>query len=162
MNENIIWTPDRRALAIASCQKWRGTPHKNRVAEIGVGIDCIKFVHEILVDSHIIDRQEFSNYPIQEGMFGKSDKLKNALAMALYAEPFPIETHQFGDIAVFKNGMMAGHVGFLDDTHVWHSLAGKIVTKTQFNLWAHDMDFLLRINQLGLKNPAQHAIDETK
>lgn len=150
------------AKAKASCAKWRGTPHKNRIAEVGVGVDCIKFVHEVIVDSGIIPRQEFGGYSIHEGTFGMSDVLKNTLEAALNVERVEIENHAFGDIAVFKNGMMAGHCGFVTETHLWHALANKIVTPSQFNLWAHEIDFLFRVTEMGMKIGAQEAIEKNK
>lgn len=159
MSEEIIWTPERKELALKSCEKWRGTPHKNRMSVLGVGIDCIKFVNEVLADSGIIDLQQFGGYDIQEGMFGVSDVLKKAVENSLHCERVDVSKNQFGDIAVFRNGMMAGHCGFLDETHIWHSLAGHFVTRSGYRLWNHDIEFLFRITKTGLKRSAQAAID---
>lgn len=152
-----IWTAERKAIAQATCDKWHGTKHRNRMCQVGVGVDCIQFVNEVLADAGIIERTSFGSYDVTDGTHNVSLRLSKAISFALDVESVAIPSVQFGDLAIFRTGTRSGHVGFCAENVIWHSLAGQCVTKSLFNLWRHEIEFLYRIKSLGLKNSPQIA-----
>lgn len=152
-----IWTTERQALAVASCNKWHGTKHRNRMCQVGIGIDCIQFVKEVLADSGIIEPVKLSAYDVNDGTHNVSQRLAAAINFALDVEPVAIEAVSFGDLAVFRTGTRSGHVGFCAGSVIWHALAGQCVTRSNFALWRHEVETLYRIKSIGLKNNPQIA-----
>ena len=146
----MIWTPERQKLALESCDKWHGTPHRNRIAIPGVGVDCIKFVHEILYDSGVVPRVEYQGYDLEAGMWGPSDKLQHCILQCVNGEVVQ-EPYEFGDILLFKTGRRSAHCGFYVPDYIWHSLAHRQVTKSDFPLWRKEIECGIRITSEGLK-----------
>lgn len=157
-NKEIVWTPSARELAMRSLHKWHGTPHKNRLNIPGIGIDCIKLVAEVLVDSEIVNRLPYGSYSVEHGLFEPSDRLQKVIECAFHVERVAIAEHHFGDIPIFRTGKRSAHMGFLDDENIWHALANRSVTHSNFNLWSRDVDVLYRITARGWKNNPQVAI----
>lgn len=158
MSDEIIWTEERKTFALASCKKWHGTPHQNRIAILGVGIDCAQFVNEVLVDSGIIERQQFGGYNIAAGMHNVSDQLERVIVNCLNVRAIKTCEKQFGDIAIFKTGIRSGHLGFCDDVFLWHALSGQSVTRSDFRIWRGEIEVLYRLTKIGLKNSPQSFI----
>lgn len=155
----MIWTDERKALARASCQKWQDTPHRPRLAVVGVGIDCIQFLAEVISDSGIIPKSEFTGYVLEDGMFRSSRRLRDAISSCLDVEEINPKENQFGDIAIFVNGNEAQHCGFLDDAHVWHSLATRGVIRSKYSgVWRAGAQVLLRIKSEGFRVPPQSVV----
>lgn len=146
----MIWTPDRIASAHRTFEKWHGTEHGEGKPIVGRRIDCVNFVTEILIDAGIAPRVAIPRMK-NDGMFTKSDKLKNAFMRCLWVEQKPVEQSLPGDIAIFQTGMMDGHCGFVEMPHIWHCLAGAFVMRTEWRLWRLRVDCVLRIVKDGLK-----------
>ena len=164
----MIWTPERAALARASCQMWEGTPHVDRIAKVGVGVDCIKLVHEILVGAGVIEWREFTGYDVRAGMHSYSDRLRRILCHVLHCDCLPGNTEPllFGDVLVFTTGRRSGHVGFYEHIgapevagYIWHALAGHWVTKSDIKLWRSEIDSVIRLTQVGWKNDPSTAVN---
>lgn len=155
----MIWTSHRKALAYDSLVKWRGTPHRNRMAEVGVGIDCVHLLHEVITDAGVVQtRVQFGGYDVQDGQFDVSERLQNIVQDCLHVAPASIEQMEFGDIVIFKTGKRSGHLGFYDGASIWHALADRCVTKSQLALWRHDIAVNLRLTELGWKNHPQQSV----
>lgn len=149
-----IWIPERRRLALASCEKWHGTPHQDRIAIVKVGIDCAQLVHEILCDSGIIEPRKFTGYNLATGMHSIVRQLERTIGTCLNVEEVDKTNHQFGDIPVFREGIRSGHVGFCTEHHIWHSMANRFVTKSEFKIWRGEIQTIFRIKEIGwLENP---------
>jgi cell wall-associated NlpC family hydrolase len=149
-----VWTQGREALARLSLAKWHGTPHHNRIAVPGVGVDCIKFVYEVCYDSGVWPRVEFSGYDLQAGLGGPSTKLQETFLKAVFGE-WVERDFQFGDVLIFTTGERSAHCGFhAGDGKLWHSLAGRRVTVSDECLWRHDLAGAVRLTGVGFKvNP---------
>lgn len=154
---NEVWTAERIALAQVSCNKWHGVKHCNRMAIPGVGIDCVQLIREILADAGVIEACSFGDYDVIDGMHNVSQRLSNAVQFALDVESVGLDTVQFGDIAIFRTGKRSGHIGFCTGKNIYHALANLCVTRSQFSLWRHEIEFLYRIKSVGLKNNPQQA-----
>ena len=147
----MIWTPARRALAIASAAKWRGTPHRDSMAEPGVGIDCIRLVVEILTDAGVTPPFRFPSYNVAEGLHARSDRMRDGFLRYAFAAEADKMNPQFGDIAIGKTGRFSGHCAFMLDGQIVHSLARQFVVVSPWRLWRREMDTLIRIEQTGLR-----------
>ena len=154
-----IWTEEARQKAVACLFKWHGTPHKNRIAIVGVGIDCIKFLAEILMDSDIVERITFGSYTVEDGLFEASDRLQKVIEYAFHVEIIPVEEMAFGDVAVFTTGRRSAHIGFHDGRDIWHALANRCVTHNDFKLWRRDIAVAYRFTARGWKAGPQETIN---
>lgn len=147
----MIWTPERRQLALASLARWHGTPHHNRICEIGVGVDCIKFVYAVLCESQIVPSCDFSGYDVNDGMWGESTRLQDTM-MKVFHSVWIESDFQFGDVPILKNGKRSAHCGFYTaDGYMWHSLGHRFVTKSDFGLWKREIRGMVRITETGFK-----------
>ena len=153
-----VWTAERKALALASCKKWHGTRHQNRIAILGVGIDCAQFINEVLCDAGVIERTKFGGYNVTDGMFKQSWRIQIAMQEALHVEQAELTKVEFGDLAVFRNGSRSAHCGFCTGPGIFHALADHCVVESQFNLWRGEIEALFRITEIGLKNHPQQVI----
>jgi len=159
-----VWTgfqfslPERQKQALASCEKWLGVPHVNRVAVHPTGIDCIHFVHEVLIDSGVLPPADLGRYTLTDGTFNPSDYLKRVFLAACYSEERHPGEAEFGDIVIFKTGKTSAHCGFYTPELVWHSLSGRAVIRSPWNHWKHEADCLVRIVHPGFKIEPKRAI----
>lgn len=151
-----IWTPERQSLARDSLKKWKGTPHRNRIAVVGVGIDCIQLVHQIICDAKIVDNRVFTGYSLDDGLHGQSERLLECVEKSLFTER--VEELEFGDLIIFVNGKMSGHCAFFAGEKIWHSIARGMVIESSVNLWRSQFLYKLRINQCGWRNDPQSTI----
>lgn len=153
-----VWNDETRNLARTEAQRWLGTPHRDRIARVGVGIDCINFVYEVLAAAGVAERKELGSYDTNVGLHEAVYKLKRAVLTCLDCEEMPPNDPQFGDIVIFKEGAFSGHAGIIIDSDVWHALAGRCVTRSLYGDWQRKVECLLRIKSLGLKGePAEAA-----
>lgn len=148
----MIWTPERKEKALAECHAWHGTRHVNRLAIKGVGIDCVQFVWKVLAAAEIVPFGFVPPYSTEEGLFSPSDKLQRVICHVLHHEIAEVESSTFGDVVLFKTGGRTAHCGFFADGEVWHSLAGRCVTRSPWLLWRRKADLLIRVTETGFKN----------
>jgi hypothetical protein len=152
------FTPERRILAMASCEKWLGTPHVNRIAVEGVGIDCIHLIHEIMKDSGLLPEADLGRYDLMAGTYEPSDYLKEVFMTACCADEYPIDAPKFGDIVIFKTGKVSAHCGFYTPGEVWHSLSGRAVIRSSWSHWKHEAQCLVRLMYPGFKHQPKKAL----
>lgn len=146
-----IWTPQRRTLAAAEEAAWRGVPHVDRIAVEGVGIDCVQFVVKVLSKAGVVPWVDITGYSVKAGMFQPDDQLVRTIETCLHCERIDPMTAEFGAVAVFKTGHASAHCGVLDDWSIWHTLAGKCVTRSDWSLWRHKCEALFRVTAVGFK-----------
>jgi cell wall-associated NlpC family hydrolase len=145
-----IWTPDRIAIARAEAESWLGTRHHNRLAIKGVGVDCIKFVYEVLIAAGILERAELGGYATTIGLHETTHKLKRAFKSCARVLEVPPVDPQFGDIVVFKEGKFSAHTGIVIDGRIFHALSNNVVTASNFVEWGRHLDCFLRVESIGL------------
>jgi len=158
-----LWTPERVEQARKTLNEWHGTPHHDNMAIIGLGIDCINLVAEVLFDSGILERKKFGGYKTTHGMHSVSDRLARALDEALHVIPVDFSNPdgwRFGDIWIFQTGERSGHCAFYADGEIWHSLARRRVTRTQATIWSRELEKVFRITATGWKYEPQPIIDK--
>lgn len=109
-----------------ACLKvWEGTPHKDRMAKVGVGIDCIGLVAEVFVAAGQIERFTFPFYKTSWGYGRRNNLMERMLCMCCHAEV--AETPESGDVVIFAVGRQTNHCGVVMDGKVWHAFAGNVV-----------------------------------
>lgn len=147
----MIWTGERKITAHASLEAWKGTPHHNRIAIRGVGVDCIKFVCKIYSEAGIFPDIDFHGYSVDDGMWKESTRLQDTMLRCLHSEWVPSDQQfEFGDIAIFKTGDRSAHCGFVTgEDYVWHALGHRMVTKSDMCLWRRAIIGVVRVTQEG-------------
>lgn len=148
----MIWTTDRIAAAQATLHKWHGTPHCDRAAVEGSGIDCAMLVNEILIDAGIVPRVEFPAYSTVDGSHNQSARLAKAIESLLHVQQVSIDAPEFGDIAVCRTGKASAHVMFIAGDRIWHSLVNVGVTHGKYRVWKSHIAQLYRLTDFGFKS----------
>lgn len=147
----MIWDEQRKEIARNALRRWHGTPYKNRIAVVGVGVDCINLVCEILYEAQVIPRASFSGYDTDLGMWAESTRLQDTMLRCLNAE-WVTSDFEFGDIFIMKTGTRSAHCGFYsDDGYIWHSLSRRCVTRSDFSLWKREILGMVRIVKTGFR-----------
>lgn len=151
-----VWTEQRIASARQSLAAWHGTPHHNRIAIRKVGVDCIKLVYKVIFEAGIFPDVDFHGYSVDDGMSGESTKLQETILHCCYGEVV-FGDYEFGDIAIFKTGDRSAHCGFFSgDGYLWHSLARRCVTRSDFSLWRGAVVCAVRLTGEGFRvSPAK-------
>jgi len=146
-----VWTPDRINAARIEMEKWLGTPHVNRIAEVGVGVDCIKFVLAVFRSVGVIPHVDFYGYNLTAGMWKESTNLQDTMLRCLHAE-WVTADYKFGDIFILRTGKRSAHCGiYTDDGYIWHALGGRCVTKSDFSVWKREIIGMVRVVKDGFK-----------
>lgn len=153
-----LWTPERRETARASCRAWAGTPHHNRIAVPGQGIDCINFVFEVLAAAGVVERFRLPRYQENLGVLRERNIMERLILDYFHAAAVPAPKEslpEFGDVAVWRCGMQSNHIGIVVDGEAWH-VAGK--SRVGPEAWPNvrkDLQSLLRFTASGWHtNPA--------
>lgn len=147
----MIWTPERRKAALAAAERWHGTPHHDRMAEPGVGIDCMNLVVEILRGAGVLPQFDLPYYDTREGLFQWSDRLKFAFLKCGHCAEADKRVPEFGDVAVFKTIRVSGHCAFVTGPELIHAIGNRQVTRSRYTAWQQRIDCLLRFTATGLK-----------
>lgn len=146
-----VWTEERIRIAREEMKRWQGTPHANRIAIRGKGVDCIKFVMAVCCAAGIVPHTEFYGYDVTAGMWKESSALQETMLRCLHAE-WVTDSFKFGDIFVLKTGRRSGHCGiYTADGFVWHALGKRCVTRSDYSLWRREIVGMVRIIKEGFR-----------
>lgn len=116
-----IWTTERQQVARATAGKWLGTPHKNRMAKPGVGIDCLGFLREVAVDTGVLPPFDLPFYNPSWGIGREFNVIERVLLDCCHSQRVKAhEEIEFGDVVVWTVGRQSNHVGIVLDGAVWH------------------------------------------
>lgn len=151
-----IWDSTRCLLALDEIKRWHGTPHHDRMAEPGVGVDCLFLLRAILIASNVLPQFEMPYYDTTEGMHGASTRLRQTLLECCHSRIADKHTPQFGDVAVFKTGQSSGHGAFVfaedgGKFEMVHALGGRCVTVSDYQAWKMRVECLIRFDATGFK-----------
>lgn len=125
---------------------WLGTPHRNLMCQIWVGIDCVQFVLQIYKAAGLVpEGYQPPAYSPDEGLHNPSARIQEIVKGAFAVQEVPVSEVQDGDLLVFRNGQCSGHVGVFIDGSVWHSLGHLAVTCSPGKLWLHRVQTVFRI-----------------
>jgi len=163
--ESSSWTLPQRIAALDAADHWQGTPHRNRIAVHGVGIDCLHFVREILIASNKLPTFRFPFYAPAWGIGRTTNIVADMFALCCYCDRLPPTSPVvFGDIAIFAVGHQSNHVGIvLDDGFVWHVRANEVVRPEHIDDIRPHLEALIRLTADGFKRtPESITTDELK
>ena len=124
-------TSTQQTAALAEARRWLGTPHRNRMAKPGVGVDCLGFVRAILVATGTLPPFEFPFYDPSWGLGRASNIMERVLKLCTNVEIFPANhAPAFGDLIIFAVGRQSNHVGIFLDGAIWHVRTNGVVGPT--------------------------------
>ena len=147
-----IWTDKRKDLALVEAERWRGVPHQPHMAEFPAGIDCIRYVNEIMVMAGVYERRPLPDYKADAGI-ETPDLIETEMLKHFHVITLDLSHEvEFGDIAVFPPSVKRTvHCGFLDGVNCYHAVGGHVVTKSRWQHWRHKAKLLIRFQQTGWK-----------
>jgi cell wall-associated NlpC family hydrolase len=128
-----IWTEERRSKARDAAKQWEGTPHQNRMAKPGVGIDCLGLLRVVAVAAGILPEFEMPFYDPRWGYGREFNIIERVLEECCHARR--LEAHEpveFGDVVVWTVGRQSNHVGIMIDDAIWHVQAKRFVQGDEF------------------------------
>lgn len=150
----MIWDHVRQTAAWRSIHKLEGTRHRNFGTTPGDGVDCIQSVVLIHIAAGLCDAIRFKGYSTAAGMFGKCDKLRDAVLACWDMREVPKDKPEFGAVAFFTNGGTSSHTGFFADGQVYHVPAGSTFHATPYKAARRKIDSLWVMQSRGWKmNP---------
>lgn len=146
----MVWTPERRRSARATCKKWAGIQHLNRRAVPGIGIDCVNFVLEVLFDAGVCERRPLPFYDERLGSLRDHNVIEDLFVEHFHAAPAMLPI--FGDIVVCKCGRQTNHVGIMIDGMMWHVPGRGRVGPESWDAWSPRVQSLVRLEGTGYRN----------
>ena len=145
-----VWTEARRTAARLACQAYAGTPHVNRLALPGEGVDCVHFVLAVLMAAGLVPAEtRLPAYDERLGRLRERNVIEDILLAHLHSAPaaFPA----FGDIVVCKCGRQTNHVGIVIDGEFWHVPGKGRCGPEALENWRPRIQRFIRILAPGLK-----------
>ncbi len=145
-----VWTPERQEKARKAVHSWAGTPHKNRLRVKGLGVDCVNFMHAVLIEAEVVEFSRLPFYDERLGALRKTNLIEGIILAHVTATVHPPEDPQFGDLVICKCGRQTNHVGVIIDGEVWHCPFGSGVGPESWDdRWRSRTQSLVRITKPG-------------
>lgn len=121
------WTDRQKQGARSVADSYEGTPHRNRIAIPGVGVDCIMLVIAIYRGARLIPEFDLPQYKPNLGFFSERNIVGTIIQLCGdFEEINPARQRlQFGDLLIFKVGHQSNHIGIVIDNKCVHSAAGR-------------------------------------
>lgn len=144
---------------------WQGTPHLDRMAKVGVGIDCIHFVREILIAGEMCGTFTCPYYLPRWGLGRGNNVLERLLLKCFHAEIVPFgEPILDGDVFIFAVGRQSNHCGIALDGKCWHSQARFVVSSIPIDKSLTDrLQSIVRLKEAGIRfRPEELTMEDFK
>lgn len=123
------WKSKELAELLNEARRWEGTPHRDRMAKPGVGIDCLFFLRELAVFAGVLPPFQMPFYRPIWGVGREFNVIERVLLTCCHAVKLdPAEPLQDGDAVIFTVGKQSNHVALVLDGMLWHSVADQGVT----------------------------------
>lgn len=149
----MIWTDPQKTAARQSAALWAGTRHANRIAVPGQGIDCLRFVFEVIIAAGILPRFTLPAYDERLGILRETNVMEGLMRDYCFAER--ASTPDFGDVAVFSCGPQSNHCGIVIDGNVWHVPGRGRVGPEAWSNVAPQLQSLMRFTAPGFQKPIE-------
>lgn len=132
------------------------------MAKVGVGIDCIHFVREVLISAGLSERFECPYYLPRWGLGRGNNVMERLILKCFNAEIVPFgEPLRNLDILVFAVGRQSNHCGIVLDGQCWHSQALRCVHPIPINSELMErLQSIVRINKPGLRFRPENLTQE--
>lgn len=138
--------------ALTEARRWRGTKHANRMAVVGIGVDCIHFVREIMVAGGVCDRFTVPHYSDRLGQGMAVNFMERLFIDCFHAVALPTGMEpEDGDIVIFKVGRQSNHCGIVLGGELWHAVARSWVKNDPLEHWRDKVQSFLRITAPGCR-----------
>ena len=147
----MILTPEDEVRILEECEVGRGTPHRNRIAKPGVGVDCIKFVLLVMMRAGTIKGLKIPKYPVNVGRRGAEEILIKNIERHLHVERIDPTKARTGDFAIFEARLSCNHVGLVVGPDLWQVLTGAAAEPYPYKEWVKYMHVLLRLTRREAK-----------
>lgn len=147
------WHLVARIAALRAADTWQGQPHRDRIAILGRGIDCLHFVGLILTEARILPPFRLPYYKPAWGIGRASNIVERVFAECCDVETLPPNAPpKFGDVAIFAVGQQSNHVGIvLDDGDLWHVRARDVVRPEPIADLQPALQSLIRFREPGFR-----------
>ncbi len=148
------WAFDAAA-AEAEAESWRGTPHANRMAKKGVGVDCIHLVCALLTAGGASPAFTMPPYDQRLGLGADENVMETLLLTCWNAAPIdPARKPPDGAIVIFQAGRQSNHCAMMLGGKIWHAVARQRVRADDWSTWGDRMQAALIITAPGFRrNP---------
>ena len=149
------WNATRAKLAVLEATSWLGTPHRDRIAIKGKGIDCLNLMREIYVAAGILPRFKFPYYNTRLGVGLDYNVMEWAAGEVFYTTKVTNSQYRLGDLVIFRVGHQSNHVAvLLDAGQIYHSASGCGVRTDHLEVVEDEIQSVLRFTSTGIKrNP---------
>lgn len=146
------WTESRRRLCLHRLEKWEGTPHRHRRAEMGVGIDCVNLVIDTLKKAGAIPADfTVPPYARNVGFMADTNTALEAFEGAFFTKRVDPEDIAAGDVIFFHELRANNHVGICMGPDVFHCLWSAGVVRSPLSDVRAKAWGVLRITKSGVR-----------
>lgn len=129
---------------------WQGTPHRDRMAKVGVGIDCIHLVRECYVAAGLIPEFRFPYYHPRMGLGRDNNVMERVFTACTEADAIDPELAPAdGDVLIWRVGNQSNHCGIYFDGMAWHVMAKARVRPDPFEPLRYSMQSFIRLRARG-------------
>lgn len=152
-NFRIPWTAEAAAGAESCCQLYRGTPHMQRRAVPGRGVDCVQFVVAVLQAAGILPAFRWPQYRQDIGLHLNRNQLGDLMREVFHAETVPIDEWdpRTGDVGIFRCGRTSNHCGIVVGGRFWHVTVAAPVHDTAVRAVRGSLQEVVRFTAKGLR-----------
>jgi cell wall-associated NlpC family hydrolase len=161
-NPQSPWTAEAIEAAEIEALRWEGTPHRDRMAKIGSGIDCLFLLREIAVAAGVLPPFEFPFYNPAWGLGRRNNLIGRILNLTTFCQTLPPDTTlQDGDVLIFAVGRQSNHCAMFIKGRVWHATANRFVTgETMEEALQAPLQAVIRITAPGFKRRPETLTQE--
>jgi cell wall-associated NlpC family hydrolase len=151
--ESDLWTPEAEAMALAECENFRNTPHMQRRAIPGRGVDCVQFVVAVVQAAGILPPFTWPQYRQDIGFRINRNQLGDLMREAFHAEAFAAEDWEprTGDVGIFRCGRTSNHCGIFVAGRFWHVTVTTPVHDCNVGVVRGSLQEVVRFTATGLR-----------
>jgi len=165
MSNPTPWTPEAIEAAEAEALRWEGTPHRDRMAKVGAGIDCLYLLREIAVAAGVLPAFQFPYYNPAWGLGRRKNVIGKILDLTTFCKTLPPDAEQQdGDVLIFAVGRQSNHCAIRIKGRIWHAIAKRaVIAETPEEAMEAPLQAIIRITAPGFKRrPETLTQDEFK
>lgn len=129
MSAPFFDTPEREVLLAESLRRWDGTPFRQHHAEVGIGVDCVRFVREVYRECGVDvgPAEDIPRYSLAWGIHQDQSQVLAWLldcpeARATLRRVDVDDPWMAGDLIAVRRSQSVHHIGIVGPgaNEVWH------------------------------------------
>jgi cell wall-associated NlpC family hydrolase len=146
------WTPIALEAAQTEAERWLGTPHRNRMAKPGVGVDCLHLLGQIATAAGVLPPFRFPYYDPNWGIGRRNNVLERIFMLTTNCDRIdPNEAMQEGDVIIFAVGRQSNHCAIYLGSAIWHAQCGQVVKPEPPEELSLPIQSIIRLTAIGFK-----------